>query len=665
MRLRGLDLDAATTLFVEHVRLREPGMVLEAATRAESRRIAALLRGVPLDLEIAAASVPTLGLSGVRAELERVDHHPVAVPWVERRSRSALAPIRRTYDAVNADAQRLLRCAAFLRAPFSVPSIRAGCPELDPWTLGDLLHELVEVGLVEVATPPAGTAERRHDLPPLVAAFARSEAVRLQEHPALQARQVAHHVQAARRWAAELDGHRGVEALAALGAMLPDLVASADALIAAGDRRALRLVADLAPAAIHHGAPAQAVRLLRAALDPAGEPWAAPLVRGEALLWLAEAVLQSEGAEDATEMALRSWREGMAVVRAVGTEELVLRGLAIGARVSSATRDPDRAGHLATEGIELAVRHGLTRWRTQFEVWAGLASQHLGSPDHAWLLGCAALGRARRNDDLRGQVRAGLLLTPLAAERVEPLGGLPTPTELLTMARALHDPELVDQACGEVVREALARHRTAAAAGALSDWLARLGDRPISTRHQPLALVVRLCVELGDDASAAVLHGRLLASLPAVLAGMPPLEADRYRAAVAAVESRLGRIDFASHCHTGAMSSWREALELAAERCAAAATRATGIPSQATPNTTALPGPADPAGPAGSPAAADRLSPRELEVLELIGKGLTNPEIARALGISGKTVMHHTTAIYRRLRVRGRAEAIAWYLRKG
>jgi DNA-binding CsgD family transcriptional regulator len=33
--------------------------------------------------------------------------------------------------------------------------------------------------------------------------------------------------------------------------------------------------------------------------------------------------------------------------------------------------------------------------------------------------------------------------------------------------------------------------------------------------------------------------------------------------------------------------------------------------------------------------------------------------------VSTKTVMHHTMAIYRKLGVRGRAEAVAWALRSG
>jgi DNA-binding NarL/FixJ family response regulator len=53
-----------------------------------------------------------------------------------------------------------------------------------------------------------------------------------------------------------------------------------------------------------------------------------------------------------------------------------------------------------------------------------------------------------------------------------------------------------------------------------------------------------------------------------------------------------------------------------------------------------------------------RLSPREREVVTHISHGSTNAEIARALFLSPHTVKEHTSAIYRKLGVRNRAEAV-------
>jgi DNA-binding NarL/FixJ family response regulator len=52
------------------------------------------------------------------------------------------------------------------------------------------------------------------------------------------------------------------------------------------------------------------------------------------------------------------------------------------------------------------------------------------------------------------------------------------------------------------------------------------------------------------------------------------------------------------------------------------------------------------------------LSEREREVLDLIGSGATNREIAEQLFLSPHTVKEHTSSLYRKLSVRNRAEAV-------
>ncbi len=59
------------------------------------------------------------------------------------------------------------------------------------------------------------------------------------------------------------------------------------------------------------------------------------------------------------------------------------------------------------------------------------------------------------------------------------------------------------------------------------------------------------------------------------------------------------------------------------------------------------------------------LSPREMEILELVTRGASNKEIAHRLTISQQTVKNHMTAVLRKLRVDDRTQAAVYALRHG
>ena len=58
-----------------------------------------------------------------------------------------------------------------------------------------------------------------------------------------------------------------------------------------------------------------------------------------------------------------------------------------------------------------------------------------------------------------------------------------------------------------------------------------------------------------------------------------------------------------------------------------------------------------------------RLSPRELDVLEMTARGLTNSQVGRELNVSVHAVKFHLASIYRKLHVSNRTEAAVAYLR--
>jgi DNA-binding NarL/FixJ family response regulator len=63
-------------------------------------------------------------------------------------------------------------------------------------------------------------------------------------------------------------------------------------------------------------------------------------------------------------------------------------------------------------------------------------------------------------------------------------------------------------------------------------------------------------------------------------------------------------------------------------------------------------------GAAPVPANLSALTPRELEVLRLVGRGLSNGEIAESLSLSEATVKTHVARIFAKLELRDRAQAV-------
>jgi DNA-binding CsgD family transcriptional regulator len=75
--------------------------------------------------------------------------------------------------------------------------------------------------------------------------------------------------------------------------------------------------------------------------------------------------------------------------------------------------------------------------------------------------------------------------------------------------------------------------------------------------------------------------------------------------------------------------------------------------------------------PAGTPRRRRRwqgpggLTRRELEVLSLVARGLTNRAVGRSLWVTDETVKFHLSNIYRKLGVSNRAEASRWAVAAG
>ncbi len=67
----------------------------------------------------------------------------------------------------------------------------------------------------------------------------------------------------------------------------------------------------------------------------------------------------------------------------------------------------------------------------------------------------------------------------------------------------------------------------------------------------------------------------------------------------------------------------------------------------------------------GEESRTEQLSDRELEVLRLAAKGMTNRDIARDLHLSERTIQAHLSTIFTKMQVGSRTEAVVQALREG
>ncbi|MDF1506117.1 hypothetical protein [Roseisolibacter sp. H3M3-2] len=159
----------AVRLFVDRARATLPDFALTDRTAPAVAAICARLDGLPLALELAAASVGTLGVDGMA---ERLDDAFAVLTRGRRtapsRQRTLRALLDWSYALLSEEERRLLRRLSVFRAGFTLEAVEAVCGDRDPddrpaaspfatgtFAVGDVrlvaaLGRLVELSLVDV-----------------------------------------------------------------------------------------------------------------------------------------------------------------------------------------------------------------------------------------------------------------------------------------------------------------------------------------------------------------------------------------------------------------------------------------------------------------------------------------------------------------------------------
>jgi predicted ATPase/DNA-binding CsgD family transcriptional regulator len=601
-----------------------------------------VLEGLPLAIELAAARSATLSAAAI---VERLAAEPLDLLRSRRTGATShhhdlRSAIGWTYALLAPGEQRLLRRLAIPPTTFTLEDAEA----IGGGEAIDQLGVLVDFHLVD---PHHGTEPTRFAIPSSIRAFALDELRAAGEHDDAVTAYVA--------WAAQWSRAAIEEAATGDEAEVLGRIAQATENLTHTAPLALRL--GLIDEAIDM-ALATALRWGYAGFRPSHAELLSAIVAASravrtgarARLLAFDALLTFHRADPGRIAEIAGLLdEAEALARETGDDVAILESFSVRTLTTPLTGDLDGAARATREGLALASAVGDDRWTARFELlssaFARLAGDHLTGLE----LASQALRRSRMSGYDAGAVAAGAILRPLAMRYPELDDIVPTTAQTVALARrigmAWYDLALLPVLALEAIDS-----------GDVHAARARMTEALQAVRGSGTPTLVGFAVVAASEAAAAEGDDELALALDAatepyrevIRANMSSERAERHAATIGRCRLTLGEGAAEGAERRGRAMSLGDAVERALERFGPA-------PSLVVPPTKER----------GDPATGPQLTPRQLDVLRLIAGGLRNDEIAAELFLSAKTVMHHTTAIYRTLGVRGRTEATVWALRYG
>jgi DNA-binding CsgD family transcriptional regulator len=508
---------------------------------------------------------------------------------------------------------------------------------------------LVDLHLVD---PVPGSDPSRFTVPESIRTFARAELAGLGETDAVERLRIRIRSRQAGAVAEGTESSHGEGGVRAIEADRDDLL---DALSSALDHGLADDALDIARGLGAHWDLRGYGRLQEELLDRTlelGERAAGdPSKLANAMLWSGFLGLRHSASADPETLVGRI-RQAEQIARLARDDTAIFHAQCVWLLVTPFSGDLVRAKEASEEGLHLAEVNRNPAWRSTIQVWAGMLANLTGDQEMAVQMGMAALEEARRSGDQETIVRVVMLLSPIADRFPDEVRGLPSTEQTIALTRELGLEFYEALLLVRMVHEALRRDGVDAAV----EWMAQSLDIARTMLSSPvvgfdLMAMVHLAHALGDPDRAACFHGVVRDSLPVLERFMPEPQLVKHHAVLDSARAALGTDRFDMYEELGAALSWGDAVEEAITYVEGSRTSAGVEPASPSLDVTVQ--------------SENGLTARQTEVLRLLAAGLSNKEIAAALGVRAKTVMHHTTAIYRALGVRGRSEATAVAFRTG
>lgn len=636
----------AEQLFVLRARESSYGFAVTDDNRQAIRQIAQRLGGIPLAIELAAPWVKMLPPRQLHENLDRqldvLVRGPKDLPRRQQTMRSAIAW---SYHLLSPREQEIYRQLSVFHGPFTLSDAEgvvatAGDASADPWDDLEILEtisSLVTKNLVQVEDDPVDAAEPEYRLLEIIRAYGWELLCDTGSSVAVRNRHLSHFLALAERWTGELGGAQRELRLAQFDREYRNFRAALEWSAESHDLASgLRLLAALWRYWDWRGLHAEGARWCDSILELEGS--VDPVLRSNALY--AGAAIAFMQARYDRSVALAE--ACLTLADESGDPHAIARGLLALGNTTYDRGDLARSGevyarsldHARTAGEPIAlqvalVNLGFVRYQQEaFDDAARLFDEAISmtatvgqESATAW----AEVGLAQV------EFRQGAVAR--AAERLRDVIDRQCRADTGQLGAALLALAVLERSQGDVpsalalARDSLANRVAREERAFITDSLAEVGA----------ILLEGGLLDEGVGLLAAADNQRRLIGY-----GLPALERTAHRKALDLALRTMGSDRFERAWATGERTAIADAVEQA---------MSIELPITSTKATEAR---------------IERphgLTPREMDVLQLIVDGKTDREIAQALSISSGTASRHVANILHKLELRTRSAAAAWYIR--